>query len=553
MNPAFEVYAQQLYSRAWGYPLWEPEPSQTQGEVLIGDVGYLRYGGFYRLFNALEISGGDDSPQATGIAPPNLQCFKLASSAIHRKDNAHSDAEIAIASDLDIIRVCAENRYKGEHPLPEDISRFLAEVQPDIEVTEDKLGMLLFDDEATGTYVPEHYDVEQQEGTFNDSAHIVPGEDRGVQSRTSETDPGPEAPFDGGIDDKGMLADKPSILHLPTTSGNERVGGITVLAFSPVGRDVAAGFENNTIVIWSAMTHGLVHQFQHHTGSVSSIAYSPNGNVLVSGGRDGRVIVWDLIAGGMIRSLPGHQGAIERVAYSPNGKLIATAADSFVKLWNAETGELHASTGDHGGIIMMVTFSPDNERFVSTSSDGTARVWSTHTASHICDLRGHEGVIYAVAYSPDGRRLITGADDGTARVWSALLGDEYMVMGEGEGGLVSAATFGEDGKVLHYVGSERVIKTYDSYTADLLHNIDCGDKVAMAPMFSADGRLLAAGGEDHSITVWDMSSRREIIQFSGHTDNINHLAFSRDNRYLASASDDGSARKWTLPTLAAPI
>ncbi|PIL25477.1 hypothetical protein GSI_13367 [Ganoderma sinense ZZ0214-1] len=51
MTGACEVYTKLLFKRVHGYPLWEPEPTQS-GEVLIGDVGYVLDGGFYRLFNA---------------------------------------------------------------------------------------------------------------------------------------------------------------------------------------------------------------------------------------------------------------------------------------------------------------------------------------------------------------------------------------------------------------------------------------------------------------------------------------------------------------------
>ncbi|KAI0333363.1 WD40 repeat-like protein [Cubamyces sp. BRFM 1775] len=47
---AYNVYAEQLFPFKHGYPLWHPEPTK-HGEVEIGDVGYFREGGFYRLFN----------------------------------------------------------------------------------------------------------------------------------------------------------------------------------------------------------------------------------------------------------------------------------------------------------------------------------------------------------------------------------------------------------------------------------------------------------------------------------------------------------------------
>ena len=51
--PEWELYARELMPRKHGYPLWGPEPSPEDGETRLGDVGYLRKGRFWFLFNCL--------------------------------------------------------------------------------------------------------------------------------------------------------------------------------------------------------------------------------------------------------------------------------------------------------------------------------------------------------------------------------------------------------------------------------------------------------------------------------------------------------------------
>ncbi|KAJ3554116.1 hypothetical protein NM688_g3274 [Phlebia brevispora] len=50
MGQAAEIYAEQLNSLSLGHPLWFPDPT-AEGEVQIGDVGYIHDGRFRRLFN----------------------------------------------------------------------------------------------------------------------------------------------------------------------------------------------------------------------------------------------------------------------------------------------------------------------------------------------------------------------------------------------------------------------------------------------------------------------------------------------------------------------
>ncbi|KAJ3554389.1 hypothetical protein NM688_g3138 [Phlebia brevispora] len=51
MGQPAEIYAKQLSSYSYGYPLWFPDAISTAGEPQLGDVGYINNGRFLRLFN----------------------------------------------------------------------------------------------------------------------------------------------------------------------------------------------------------------------------------------------------------------------------------------------------------------------------------------------------------------------------------------------------------------------------------------------------------------------------------------------------------------------
>ncbi|EIM79906.1 uncharacterized protein STEHIDRAFT_172904 [Stereum hirsutum FP-91666 SS1] len=60
----YHVYADQLTCLNHGYALWEPDPG-LRPPVRIGDVGYCRFGGFFRIFN-VHLSA-DDPLQASEL------------------------------------------------------------------------------------------------------------------------------------------------------------------------------------------------------------------------------------------------------------------------------------------------------------------------------------------------------------------------------------------------------------------------------------------------------------------------------------------------------
>jgi WD40 repeat protein len=61
---------------------------------------------------------------------------------------------------------------------------------------------------------------------------------------------------------------------------------------------------------------------------------------------------------------------------------------------------------------------------------------------------------------------------------------------------------------------------------------------------SPDGRTVATGHRDGSVTVWDLAARSEVRTFPAHAGQVDRLAFSPDGRTLASCGQDRAVRLW---------
>jgi WD40 repeat protein len=63
--------------------------------------------------------------------------------------------------------------------------------------------------------------------------------------------------------------------------------GITSIAFSPDGKQIASGSEDKTIQLWNVETGAQIGQpMEGHHGPISSITFSPDGKQIASGSQD---------------------------------------------------------------------------------------------------------------------------------------------------------------------------------------------------------------------------------------------------------------------------
>src|SRR5262245_7842286 len=62
--------------------------------------------------------------------------------------------------------------------------------------------------------------------------------------------------------------------------------------------------------------------------------------------------------------------------------------------------------------------------------------------------------------------------------------------------------------------------------------------------FSPDSRMLASGGFDKAVVLWEVASGKERASLAGHTDVISSVSFCSDGKTVASGSWDTTVKLW---------
>ena len=76
----------------------------------------------------------------------------------------------------------------------------------------------------------------------------------------------------------GMLLQENNYIYLQDIQSY-----ITSVAFSPDGKTVLTGSDDNTACLWNATTGERLQVLKGHTGCINSVAFSPDGKTVLTG------------------------------------------------------------------------------------------------------------------------------------------------------------------------------------------------------------------------------------------------------------------------------
>jgi WD40 repeat protein len=116
---------------------------------------------------------------------------------------------------------------------------------------------------------------------------------------------------------------------------------------------------------------------------------------------------------------------------------------------------------------------------------------------------------------------------------------------EGHRSPVSCVAARRDGAVLASGGYDRRVLLWDAASGAVLRELCGHTSLVNAVDWSSDGRLLASASSDHTARLWDPESGALLATLSGHGDDVNSVAISPDRHRIATASFDGTVRVWT--------
>ena len=159
--------------------------------------------------------------------------------------------------------------------------------------------------------------------------------------------------------------------------------------------------------------------------------------------------------------------------------------------------------------------------------------------------------VIAVAFSSDGQLLAT-AEGEEIYIWQIENANKeaLKLTLRGHHEWVRAVAFAPGNpSLLASGGYDNTVRLWNTQSGETLHTLNNHDGNIRSVAFSPDGSILASSSDDKTIQLWNAQTGQRIGVLKGHKAAVRSVTFSPpDGRLLASGSEDKTIRLWTVET-----
>lgn len=346
------------------------------------------------------------------------------------------------------------------------------------------------------------------------------------------------------------------------------------VAYSPDGRNIAAGFANQVVRIWSSQGGGARQTFKGK-GLPVQVAFSADSVRLAAAGLD----VWNLPAASGVSSAQSF-GRYNDVVISPDGSTVALAGYRTVELRSSLDGSLIRVIGDLPGQVRSLSFYPGGQTIAVAASDSLVRLYRVSDGRFISILGEGGPPLWSVAFSPSGEwlawggenqlvflydlprdfllrkiqevyvplRILFAPDSGrfaslTSNGLNIRGTDGVLVRTIGGIGLEDAA-FSLDGSQIAVVGdgTGRIIEVNTGIETVLFDYRE--DETPTAVAYSPDSAFLAIGWSSGKVELYWANTKERLRVLEGHRGAVRRIAFLTGSRAMLTIGEDGTLRVW---------
>lgn len=281
---------------------------------------------------------------------------------------------------------------------------------------------------------------------------------------------------------------------------------------------------------------------EHRDGNSGISVSHPLGRI-ATGGHDGLVYVCDSESGQTIHILEAGKGWCGQIAFSPDGALLATTVGRVLRVWNA-AGQVVFESRAHESTVAALEWRPDSQGVATGAYNGVRLFRSRHGRwePDSYEYLLWKGSIISLAWSRNGRYVAAGSQENTIQFWRLPYrpGDELFMSGYAS--KVNVLAWDRRNQFLASGGGE-IVTVWDvsgrgpAGTRPL--QLEAHTARITALSFQQGGDVLASGGADGQLVLWDfVKKRRHLVSLE--SGSISSVAWAPDGRAIAVGTSSGN-------------
>lgn len=238
------------------------------------------------------------------------------------------------------------------------------------------------------------------------------------------------------------------------------------------------------------------------------------------------------------------------LAYSEHGDLLAIGCDNGgVLVYDVIAGRIIRTLMGHRDRAYGVAAVPDARfesvtRFVSIAADRTIRCWNALTGQELWRFEGLADMVWPLTVDHRGNRVAVGDRSGAMFLFDTGSGELTQTIRDLPETVWTAA-FSPDDRLLAVGGSDAMVRVFEVSTGRLLWQ-RAADQNVYEVVISADGALVAASDESGAIRVWRTKNGQPVSTLSGHTRAVYTVDLHPNGWLLASGDTSGLVSLWDV-------
>ena len=348
-----------------------------------------------------------------------------------------------------------------------------------------------------------------------------------------------------GADHKIVLWDMSNHTQKSVIEGNHEGWDVLCVAFSPDGKSIASGTHGRETFIYDVETGIKQATYSIRGHNVPGVDFSPDGQFLLIEGTDRTrsktISLRDATTGIEIRQIICDDDSVNGVAFSPDGKLIASASSKkdHLLLWDPENpSDTERNIKFYFGSSWSVAFSPDS-KLLAIGGIYWVLLYDTNTGKQIGFHTANSHLVLGLAFSPDGKTLAS-ATKHEIYLWDIESAQPIKTINPESEKSVKSVAISPDGSIIASGGLDENLTLFDAATGNQKNKFDLETGAVNTIAFSADGNTIAVGTEEVVYLLDIQTLEIRTLQLA-HVGQILSLMFSPDGSTLACGGDNAIA------------